>query len=295
MRIVARLLGVAILAGTLSSCVAKKEYEAVVADRERLRSDSTKLRTDLSDCLQQQEGLLEQNKTIVQQYQNERNIWDTEKEVLLTQLDQQGVELDEKNAALRERAERLQELQSRLDDQMAATRALRSAVANALVNFSSDELQVSIENGRVKVSLSENLLFPSASVDLDPKGVEALGKLAVVLKNNPDVDIMIVGYTDSLAIRTARFRNNWDLSVIRATTISSILQEKYGVAGNRLTAAGQAEFVPIATNSSEEGRALNRRTEIYLSPKLDVLMEALDEEEEGSSGEVEDLSGGVPR
>lgn len=261
-----------------TSCVTQKKYDALSNRYDRLQADSTVIASDLYNCNQQNEGLLQMNKTLNEEYENDRSVWTTEKDVLLAQLDQQGVELDEKNQALRERAERLQELQNRLDRQTQATQALRKAVSDALVNFSSDELQVSVENGRVKVSLSENLLFSSASVDVDPKGVEALGKLAVVLKNNADVNIMIVGYTDSLAIRTARFRNNWDLSVIRATTISSILQEKYGVSGDRLTAAGQGEFMPVATNTTEQGRALNRRTEIYLSPKLDALMEALNEE-----------------
>ncbi len=205
----------------------------------------------------------------------DRNIWQTEKDVLLTQINQQGSELVEMNEALRDRAVRLQELENRLDEQTAATRALRKAVADALVNFSSDELQVTIEDGRVKVSLSENLLFPPASVNLDPKGKEALGKLAEVLNNNEDVNIMIVGYTDSLAINTPRFRNNWDLSVLRATTIATILQKDYNVPGTRLTASGQGEFAPVATNRTPEGRALNRRTDIFLIPKLDALMEVL--------------------
>lgn len=269
----------------LSSCVSKHKYLELQVEQQQLLQQNAELQQDLSNCSQQNEGLLQQQKTFEQKYASEKRIWNTEKDVLLTQLDQQGVELDEKNEALRDRAERLQELQSELDDQLLATRTLRNAVSEALVNFSSDELQVSIENGRVKVSLSENLLFPSAGVNLDPKGVEALGKLAVVLKNNQDVNILIVGYTDSLAIKTNRFRNNWDLSVIRATTIATILQEEYGVLGDRLTAAGQGEFMPVASNESSEGRALNRRTEIFLSPKLDALIHVLNDEQEGTKEE----------
>lgn len=263
-----------------TSCVSKKKYDELARVKERVCQDSTVLADRLTSCDSTLTDTRVQLTESAEELRSSKQIWDTEKDVLLTQINQQGIELDEKNEALRQRAERLQELQNSLESQTAATRALRKAVADALVSFSSDELQVSIEDGKVKVSLSENLLFPSAGVDLDPKGVEALGKLAVVLKNSPDVNIMIVGYTDSLAIRTQRFRNNWDLSVIRATTIASILQEKYGVPGERLTAAGQSEFAPVATNRTEEGRALNRRTEIFLTPKLDALIEMLNEDDQ---------------
>lgn len=287
-------IGLALLAGGLSSCVSKHKFVEAELRSQQWEMESKRLDAELQskrDSLQQVRTTLAE---VREEAKTNQLIWVTEKDVLLAQLDQQGVELSEVNSELMERTARLQELQTRLDEQTAAAHALRKSVADALVNFSSDELQVEVENGRVKVSLSENLLFSSGSVNVDPKGVEALGKLAEVLKRNTDVNIMIVGYTDSLSIHNSRIRNNWDLSVLRATTISSILQEKYGVDGGRLTAAGQAEFMPVATNATEEGRALNRRTEIYLSPKLDALMEALDEEVEGSSGEVEVIIGGLP-
>lgn len=269
----------------LSSCISQKKYDQLSLSHQRLQQDSVEfvnqvntLNSTLAECEDTVAAVSERAEA-------ERLVWQTEKDVLLAQINLQGDEIDEKSEALRQRAERLQELQARLDEQTQATQALRKAVSDALVNFSSDELQVSIENGLVKVSLSENLLFPSASVNLDPKGIDALGKLAVVLKNNPDVNINIVGFTDSLSIRTARFRNNWDLSVLRATTIASILQEKYDVDGSRLTASGQAEFIPVASNKTEEGRALNRRTEIYLSPKLDALLDAVGTQSQPGAGD----------
>ncbi len=269
----------------LSSCISQKKYDQLSLSHQRLQQDSVEfvnqvntLNATLAECEDTVAAVSERAEA-------ERLVWQTEKDVLLAQINLQGDEIDEKSEALRQRAERLQELQARLDEQTQATQALRKAVSDALVNFSSDELQVSIENGLVKVSLSENLLFPSASVNLDPKGIDALGKLAVVLKNNPDVNINIVGFTDSLSIRTARFRNNWDLSVLRATTIASILQEKYDVDGSRLTASGQAEFIPVASNKTEEGRALNRRTEIYLSPKLDALLDAVGTQSQPGAGD----------
>lgn len=272
------------LGGLLAaSCVSQKKYDALAMRHSELQSDSTALVLALDEMRNRSEACEDSLNRASVDFQKDRDIWMTEKQVLETQIALQGDELSEKDQALRDRAERLQELQSRLDDQTEATRALRRAVSQALVQFSDEELQVSIEDGRVKVSLSENLLFPSGSVEPNPKGVEALGKLAVVLKNNPSVNINIVGSTDSLAIKTARFRNNWDLSVVRASSIATILQEKYGVDGGRLTASGRGEFDPIAENTTPEGRALNRRTDIYLVPQLDALMEVLGEEEEQES------------
>ncbi|NVK03646.1 MAG: OmpA family protein [Flavobacteriia bacterium] len=267
--------------------MSKKKFMESQLEAQQYRQEASVLRMQLDSCTTSlttaTEGLIETR----EEAEADRLIWQTEKDVLLTQINMQGIELSEMNEALGERAARLQELENRLDEQTQATRALRRTVADALGSFSSEELQVSIEDGRVKVSLSENLLFPSASVNLDPKGVDALGKLAEVLKVNPDVNIMIVGYTDSLAISTPRFRNNWDLSVLRATTIASILQERYRIDGSRLTASGQAEFQPVASNGTEQGRALNRRTEIFLIPKLDALMEVLIEDQSTSEAAAE--------
>ena len=110
---------------------------------------------------------------------------------------------------------------------------------------------------------------------MEAKGVEALQTLAEVLNNNPDVDILVEGHTDNVPIKTAQYKDNWDLSVARATVITRLLSEKYKVPPTRLTASGRGEFYPRDTNTTPEGRGRNRRTEIILSPKLDEIMELL--------------------
>lgn len=272
MRILSYLTVIGLSVPMLVSCVSKKKYVALEGRVNRMQSDSAAYESkiaDLGDTISQ----------LKDHFANSQADWNQQRDVFLTQINQQGLEISEKNQTLKERAERLAELQAQVDKQNAAIRKLRQIVADALISFSGDDLTVSVENGKVKVSLSEKLLFKSASVDIDPKGKEAIGKLGVVLKNNPDVNIMIVGYTDSLNISTARFRNNWDLSVVRAATIANMLQKEYGVEGERLTAGGQGEFNPVATNKTEDGRSLNRRTEIYLTPKLDALMEVLQDDD----------------
>ena len=148
-------------------------------------------------------------------------------------------------------------------------------MSDALVGFNSNELTVSIKNGKVYVSLQENLLFPSGSAVVNPKGKLALGKLADVLNVNPDITVDIEGHTDSIPIH-GRYMDNWDLSTARANSIVRVLTNDYKVDPVRVIASGHSQYDPVQPNSTSEGRALNRRTEIILSPKLDELYKLLE-------------------
>ena len=143
------------------------------------------------------------------------------------------------------------------------------------MNYKTDELSVYVKDGNVYVSLAEKLLFKSGSDVVDPKGKEALKTLAQVLNSTKDITVMIEGHTDNVPIKTNKFKDNWDLSVARATSIVRILTNDYKIVPTRLTASGKSEFFPKADNDTAEGRASNRRTEIILSPKLDELMKLL--------------------
>jgi chemotaxis protein MotB len=169
---------------------------------------------------------------------------------------------------------RLEQLQGLIDQQRQNTQALRKKITDALVGFNSNELTVSTKNGKVYVSLQENLLFPSGSAVVNPKGKQALSKLADVLNVNPDINVDIEGHTDSIPIH-GKYSDNWDLSVARSTAIVRILTETYKVDPTRVTASGRSRFEPVETNSTAEGRARNRRTEIILEPKLDQLMQLI--------------------
>jgi len=134
---------------------------------------------------------------------------------------------------------------------------------------------VSMRDGKVYVSLSEKLLFPSGSAAVEPKGKEAITKLAAVMSSNADIDMMVEGHTDNVPIKRGRFDDNWDLSTARATSIVRILLGA-GMDPERVTAAGRSEFVPIAPNDTPEGKQRNRRTEIILIPQLDELYRTVD-------------------
>jgi chemotaxis protein MotB len=169
---------------------------------------------------------------------------------------------------------KLEHLQALMDAQKKAIEQIRKKMTDALVGFKSNELSVAIKNGKVYVSLQENLLFPSGSAVVNPKGKEALGKLAEVLNQNPDITVDIEGHTDSIPIR-GKYADNWDLSLARAASIVRILTIDYKVTPTRVIASGHSQYDPVQSNSSTEGRALNRRTDIILSPRLDELYKLL--------------------
>lgn len=262
-------LALLILLSSQTSCVSSRKYDRAQSTIYGLRQDSLE-NYRLRQSLEQEILNLQQSFT---DYQGDAN---DERAALLAQLDAKSIALSEKDQTLRARAEHLRLLQEQIDEQNAALNKLRKTVADALVNFNSDELTVQMKNGFVQVSLSDQLLFESASAQMDPKGKDALGRLAVVLKNNPDIEIMVVGHTDSLPIRTVRYKDNWDLSVDRAVSVVRLLTVDFGLDGKRVQAAGRSSYFPVATNENKEGRALNRRTEILLAPKLEELLQVIE-------------------
>ena len=180
-------------------------------------------------------------------------------------------------ADLQTREVRLTELTKALADKDQAVADLKARVSKALLSFNSADLQVKLKDGKVYVSLSEQLLFKSGSTKVDPKGQEALKKLATVLQEQRDVNVVVEGHTDNVPIRpgTAGMADNWDLSALRATEIARLLATS-GVSPERVTASGRSQYVPVAANDSPQNKALNRRTEIILTPKLNELFQILD-------------------
>ena len=184
-------------------------------------------------------------------------------------------ELMSKENLLADRESALNDMKKIVARQDSITGRLNKILRDALLGFKSDELSVEIKNGKVYVSMSDKLLFKSGSAAIETKGTEAIRVLADVLNKNNDIDILVEGHTDNIPIKTALYHDNWDLSAARAISIVRILTDEYQISPLRLTASGKGEFSPRALNSTPEGRASNRRTEIILSPKLDELMKLL--------------------
>ena len=184
--------------------------------------------------------------------------------------------LSQLKAELEDKKKRLVELEKVLHQKDSVVQAIKEKVNNALYGFKDQGLDVHIKNGKVYVSMDEKLLFPSGSSQIDQSGVKALKKLSKVLEKNPDINIMVEGHTDDVAyISDEAIKDNWDLSVKRATAVIRILMKNGDIKGERIIAAGRSKYLPLQPNTSEEARRKNRRTEIILTPKLGKLLQIL--------------------
>lgn len=268
----------------LSSCVPTKKFTASQTALQSARNDSAALARKVSDLqadiakLQQQ--VADHLKTIDSKAQRiseqEQQIDKLSKDIADLNKDASNKQslLTKSGQELVTQRKKLEQLQALMDQQRKAIEEIRKKMADALTGFKSNELTVATKNGKVYVSLQENLLFPSGSAVVNPKGKEALAKLAEVLNINPEITVDIEGHTDSIPIR-GKYQDNWDLSLARAASIVRILTIDYKVSPERVIASGHSQYEPVQTNSSAEGRALNRRTDIILSPKLDELFKLL--------------------
>ena len=263
-----------------TSCVTKKKFMlaelAATASKDSLQGLLTDCRNTGNQMSIQIKNLMRDTTKMgnsIRQYQSMLNVNMTEQEKLNALLNQKKNELNE-----RERT--INELQQMINAQNEKVRKLLSSVKDALLGFSSDELTVREKDGKVYVAMSDKLLFQSGSARLDKRGEEALGKLAEVLNKQTDIDVFIEGHTDNKPINTVQFKDNWDLSVIRATSVVRILIKNYNVNPLQIQPSGRGEYMPVDDNETAEGRSKNRRTEIIMAPKLDKLFQMLQSTEE---------------
>ena len=300
-RIFSAIALMAVVSFLFSSCiVSKKKYDDQVARANRLQAENERLTKELAKEKDMYDKLLtgdNVNKSIIADERNQIEALNQRINMLKDSInDQQGTihdlvsrvdelgsensktrnQLSSTNAQIEAQRKRLEQLQALIDQQKKATEALRKKIADALVGFNSNELTVTMKNGRVYISMQEGLLFPSGSAVVNPKGKEALSKVASVLNASKDINIDIEGHTDSVPIHSRQYEDNWALSTARATAIAHVLIDDYKVVPAKLVASGRSEYDPVATNSTPAGRALNRRTEIILEPKLDELMNLMD-------------------
>ena len=263
-----------------TSCVTKKKFMlaelAATASKDSLQGLLTDCRNTGNQMSVQIKNLMRDTTKMgnsIRQYQSTLNVNMTEQEKLNALLNQKKNELNERECTINE-------LQQMINAQNEKVRKLLSSVKDALLGFSSDELTVREKDGKVYVAMSDKLLFQSGSARLDKRGEEALGKLAEVLNKQTDIDVFIEGHTDNKPINTVQFKDNWDLSVIRATSVVRILIKNYNVNPLQIQPSGRGEYMPVDDNETAEGRSKNRRTEIIMAPKLDKLFQMLQSTEE---------------
>jgi chemotaxis protein MotB len=275
----------------LGSCVVgKKKYESLLKDRNKLDSTLVDLNGKHKTLNAQHDALNARTLALLKDTAALGKIRrglvfdlqtaDRNYSALMTTSNKQTLELSKKNATLGKdlaaRERRVQELEGLIADKERATRELRDRVAKSLLGFNEKDLTIQVKNGKVYVSLSEQLLFASGRYDVDPKGQDALKTLAGVLRKDTSVNVTIEGHTDDVPMRagTAGMKDNWDLSVLRATSIARLLADE-GVQGHQLIASGRSKYLPLDPQKTADARTKNRRTEIILTPKLDDLFKML--------------------
>lgn len=251
----------------------------------KAQSDKSRLQMDLDalqksyDALKDSYDALEQNSSSALSENLSRN------RELLEELNAKEKRLAEEEARLEQlksdlasRSARIDELEGIIAAKDAKMRKLKDAVSNALTEFEGKGLTVEQRDGKVYVSMENKLLFPSGSWEVNANGRQAVQQLGSVLADNKEIAVLIEGHTDNVPYRSqGAVNNNWDLSTKRATAIINILTENAGIPKDNLTAAGRSEYAPIASNSTADGRAKNRRIEVILTPKLDELTKLLSE------------------
>lgn len=264
----------------MTSCVSKKQYAELEAKQKETQDLLNTATVKLNSCLEDSAGL----KARVESLQSQNELLKSNNQDLinnmgnLTTLTQKGAENLEKSLeSLREKDLTIRNLRDAVTRRDSINLALVQSLKGALGNLDDQDIEVKVEKGVVYVSISDKLLFSSGSYAVTNKAKEVLGKVATVVKNKPDFEFMVEGHTDNVPINTASIKDNWDLSVLRATAVVRILQNDFGVSPARMTAAGRSEYVPLSTNSTATGRSQNRRTRIVVLPKLDQFYNMIEE------------------
>jgi chemotaxis protein MotB len=306
----------ALLLFTLSSCiVTKKKYDDLLAQKVRteadladrtaqldsansniselteqlnaLKQDTTNLGIDKRNTTQRLAILEAEHEQLNSYYKNlltssgklNRDLTQQQEQLLAIQdnLEKTRRINDSLSVNLAAREKKVKELEQVLASKEKAVQDLKNRITSALLNFKDGDITVKVKNGKVYVSLAEQLLFGSGSIDVDSKGISALQQLAKAIKDQKDINIIVEGHTDNVPIsrKSQYMQDNWDLSVMRATSITKILT-KAGVSAKQITPSGRGEFSPLASNDTPQNKQKNRRTEIIITPNLDELFKILE-------------------
>jgi chemotaxis protein MotB len=270
-----------------SLLIANQNLQSTVADlgsnmivmkkiQDGLIADTTSLGSEIRYLRSKNQELSTLNTTLEDNYSKLLKGSEKEMSDLINELRESKLKLQEREQELALKSQRLKDLEEALAQKDRDVQNLKNKLLDALKGFEGSGLTVEIKNGKVYVSMSEKLLFASGSTEVDQKGVDALKELAKVLEKEKDINVMVEGHTDNVPLKgTGCNKDNWDLSVARATSITRIILGSAKIDPSRITAAGRGEFFPLVPNDSPENKAKNRRTEIILTPNLDALLEIM--------------------
>jgi chemotaxis protein MotB len=269
-----------------SSCVSQKKYKSQISSFEALNAQYTKKQSDLNACETAKANYLKQIEDLNKQLADlskEQSYLKTNNSVVLNQLEALSVISSTQAESIKKSMDNLgmkdayiQGLQTSLAQKDSLNLALVMNLKGAVGSMDDKDINIKVDKGVVFIDISDKLLFKSGSYEVTDKANEVLGKVAKVLKNQPNMDFMVEGHTDNVPFKKGDLIDNWDLSVKRSTTIVRLLQTKYGLDPASIIAAGRSEYQPVTSNSSADGKAANRRTRIVILPQLDQFFKLLE-------------------
>jgi chemotaxis protein MotB len=277
----------------LFSCVSSKKFKTAKADYEKLEAKYTIAESDLAECTTEKATLARQKETLerelalmnskVTDLNGQVDYLKSNNNQALKQLESLSVISSQQAESIKKSMDNMgakdayiQTLQQQMAKKDSLNMTLVMNLKGAIGNLDDEDVNIKVDKGVVYIDISDKLLFKSGSYDVTDKAKSVLGKVAQVLKNQPDMEFMVEGHTDNVPFKGAALLDNWDLSVKRATTIVRLLQKDYGLEPSKMAAAGRAEYKPVADNGTKEGRAANRRTRIVILPELDQFFKLLE-------------------
>jgi len=270
----------------LLSCVSSKKFKALQSKYDELSKSDSALRNDLKNCNDKTADLTKQKSSCDDQVaalnkqiaflkdNNTQALKQLEDMSVISTSQAQSIKKSLENIGAKDAY--IESLQSALAHKDSLNMALVNNLKGAIGNLNDKDINIKVDKGVVYVDISDKLLFNTGKYDVTPRAQEVLGKVATVLKAQPDIEFMVEGHTDSRPFQRGVLLDNWDLSVKRATAVIRILQNKYGLQPSHMAAAGRGEYIPVASNDSDEGRAQNRRTRIVILPQLDQFFKLLE-------------------
>jgi chemotaxis protein MotB len=262
-----------------TGCISKKKYNEQLAKYGDLKNAHDKLTIDLNNCLSDKD----KQKATINALEIEIADLKSKSNALLNQLSDLSVITKAQAESIKKSLDNISSKDAYIKDlQIAMARkdslnlALVMNLKGALKDINDTDIEIKVEGSAVFISISDKLLFKSGSYDITTRANEVLGKVAQVMKSQPDIQFMVEGHTDNKPIKTPSIKDNWDLSVLRATSVVRSLQTSHGIDPKRMIAAGRSEFIPMASNDNDNDRSLNRRTRIVILPQLDQFFKLIE-------------------
>lgn len=268
-----KILAVLVMAITLTSCVSKKQFDAMKINYDQCITNIGERQREIQDLKATNAGLSSENNLL----KDQNNALKSSLDACLANQGKGSANIDKLIGEINSSNKYIKQLISTNAKNDSLNLALSNRLKRSLDNVADQDVQVKVLKGVVMISLSDKMLYKTGDYNVLPQAQEVLGKVAKVINDYDTYSVLIEGNTDNVPLNSSSLpKDNWDLSALRATSMAKILQTQFGVNPNRITAGGRSEYNPKTTNASVSGRAENRRTEIIIMPKLDEFMKLMD-------------------